>query len=117
MHSTLALGVLPLILTRDLFFQKLFLYLYVAALGLGCHVWPFPSCGEQGLTFVVVHGLLIAVASLGAEQGFQSMDSAVVVHGLTCSMALGIFLGQGLNPCPLHWHMDSQPLDHPGSPT
>ena len=38
MHSTLALGVLPLILTWDLFFKKLFLYLYVAALGLGCHV-------------------------------------------------------------------------------
>ena len=32
-------------------------------------------------------------------------------------MARGIFLGQGLNPCLLHWHMDSQLLDHQGSPT
>ena len=27
----------------------------------------FSSCGEQGLLFVAVHGLLIAVASLVAE--------------------------------------------------
>ena len=29
----------------------------------------FSSCGEQGLLFVVVRGLLIAVASLIAEHG------------------------------------------------
>ena len=29
----------------------------------------FSSCGEQGLLFVAVHGLLIAVASLVAEHG------------------------------------------------
>ena len=29
----------------------------------------------------------------------------------------GIFPDQGLNPCPLHWQMDSQPLHHQGSPT
>ena len=28
----------------------------------------------------------------------------------------GIFLEQGLNPCPLHWQADSRPLDHQGSP-
>ena len=35
-----------------------------AALGLLCCAWVFSSCGEQGLLFVVVHVLLIAVASL-----------------------------------------------------
>ena len=30
----------------------------------------FSSCGERGLLFVVVHGLLIVVASLVAEHGF-----------------------------------------------
>ena len=39
------------------------------ALGLHCWVWAFPSCGERGLLFVVVHRLLIAVASLVVEHG------------------------------------------------
>ena len=30
----------------------------------------FSSCGEQGLLFVAVHGLLTAVASLVAEHRF-----------------------------------------------
>ena len=45
----------------------LFIYLFLAALGLCCCVQVFSSCGEWGLLFVVVHGLLIAVASLVAE--------------------------------------------------
>ena len=32
----------------------------------------------------------------------QSTGSVVVVHGLSCSVACGIFPEQGLNPCPLH---------------
>ena len=31
--------------------------------------WAFSSCGERGLLFVAVLGLLIAVASLVAEHG------------------------------------------------
>ena len=38
-----------------------------AALGLRCCAWAFSSCGEWGLLFIVVCGLLIAVASLVAE--------------------------------------------------
>ena len=38
-----------------------------AALGLHCCVRAFSSCSEQGLPFVAVRGLLIAVASLVAE--------------------------------------------------
>ena len=45
------------------------IYLFLAALGLRCCLWAFSSCGERGLLFVVVHGLLIAVASLVAERG------------------------------------------------
>ena len=43
------------------------IYLFLAALGLCCYVWAFSSCGEQGLLFVAVRGLLIVVASLVAE--------------------------------------------------
>ena len=41
----------------------------MAELGLCCWVWAFSSCGERGLLFVVVRGLLVAVASLVAEHG------------------------------------------------
>ena len=68
---------------------------------------------------VVVHGLLIEVASLVAEHrlesmqasvvadlGLQSTDSVVVVHRLSCFMVCGIFLNQGSNLCLLHWEAD-----------
>ena len=47
----------------------IYIYLFMATLGLRCCTWAFSSCGEQGLLFVVVHGLLIAVACLVAEHG------------------------------------------------
>ena len=53
-----------------LFIFKL-IYLFLAALGLCCCMQAFSSCGEQGLLFVVVRGLLIAVASLVVECGLQ----------------------------------------------
>ena len=40
-----------------------FIYLFLAALGLPCCVRAFSSCGEWGLLFVAVRGLLIVVAS------------------------------------------------------
>ena len=55
------------------FFKK-FIYLiclFLSALGLCCCGRAFSSCGERGLLFVAVRGLLIAVASPVAEQGLQ----------------------------------------------
>ena len=52
--------------------------------------------------------------------GFSSyglyVDSVVVAHGLNCSVTCGIFLDQRLNPCLLHWQVDSYPLEHQGIP-
>ena len=45
----------------------LFIYSFIAALGLHCCVWAFSSCWEQGLLFVAVHRLLLVAASLVAE--------------------------------------------------
>ena len=46
----------------------LFIYIYfLAVLGLCCCAQAFSSCSERGLLFVVVYGLLIAVASLVAQ--------------------------------------------------
>ena len=87
----------------------------------------FSSCGERGLLFIAVRGLLTAVASLVAEHALsacelqqlrhtgsvvvacrlQSAGSVVVVHGLSCSAACEIFPDKGSNPCPLHWQVDS----------
>ena len=105
----------------------IFIYLFLAALGLRCCMRAFSSCSEQGLLFVVVHVLLIAVASLVVEHRLQahglhqlwhvssvvmahelqSTGSVVVVHRLSCSTACGIFPDQGSNPCSLRWQVDS----------
>ena len=51
-------------------FKKFFLIIFfLAVLGFRCCTWAFSSCGEWGLLFVVVHGLLIVVASLVIEHG------------------------------------------------
>ena len=75
--------------------------------------WAFIA--EHGLSPVVVskgyclavRGLLIAVASLVAELGLWSTGSVVMAHGLSLSMACGIFPDQGSNLCPMHWQADS----------
>ena len=36
---------------------------------LCCCTWAFSNCGEQWLLFIVVRGLLTALASLVAEHG------------------------------------------------
>ena len=43
---------------------NLFIYLFLAVLGLHCCARAFSSCGERWLLFVAVRGRLIAVASL-----------------------------------------------------
>ena len=54
-----------------LFFKIYLFNLFLAALGLHCCAQAFSSCGERGLLFVAVCGLLIAVASLVVEHGLE----------------------------------------------
>ena len=68
-----------------------------------------------------MQGLFIGVGSLVSEQGVWASVVAAcmlnsVVHRLSCPKANGIFLDRGSNLCPLHWQVDSQPLDQQGSP-
>ena len=51
------------------FFFLIFIYLFMAVLGLLCCARAFSSCGEWGLFFVMVCRLLIVVASLVVEHG------------------------------------------------
>ena len=89
------------------FFKVLFINLFLAVLGLHCCV-DFP--------LVVVCRLLTVVTSL-VEQGLEAAQaSVIVVHGLSCSEACGIFPDQGSNPCLLHWQVDCLPLNYQQSP-
>ena len=75
------------------------------------HCDGFFSCGAQApgawASVVVVRGPLVVA------HGPQSVQaSVIVVHGLSSSVACGIFQDQGSNPCPLHWQANSYPLYH-----
>ena len=66
---------------------RIFLF-FLAALGLCCCVQAFSSCGKRGLLFVVVHGLLMAMASLVVEhgllaRGLSSCGSQALEHRLS----------------------------------
>ena len=94
--------------------KQLFIYLALAVLSLHCCTGFSRVVASGCYSLVAVHRLLTVVASLccGAWAlvvacGLQRAGSVVAVHGLSCSMACGIFLGQGLNWCPLHCKADS----------
>ena len=61
-------------------------------------------------------GLSLSRPLLLRSTGSSRAGSVIVAHGPSCSAACGILPDQGLNPCPLHWQADSQPLRHQGSP-
>ena len=92
------------------------MYFILAMLKLHCCAGFSLAVASGGYPLGAVNGLLVAVASLVAEQGFWV--SAVVawalepqaqsfgVHGLSCSMVCGIFLDQGSNPRLLYRQAD-----------
>ena len=61
--------IVSIFFSNKVFLFYLFIYLFLAALGLHCCARASSSCGEWGLLFVAIHGLLIAVASLVVEHG------------------------------------------------
>ena len=73
----------------------LFICLFLAVLGLRCCARTSSNCSERGLLFIVVHRLLIAVASLCC----RARASVAVAHGLSCS-ACGMWdlPGPGFEP-------------------
>ena len=59
----------PAVEVQRLFFFRdfNFIYLFLNVLDLPCCARVFSSCGEMGLLFVMVCGLLNVVASLAAD--------------------------------------------------
>ena len=85
----------------------------------GCDAWAshcsgFSCCRAWAL------GTWVSVV---AAHGFSSCGSWTLQHrlnscgkGISCSVACGIFLDSGLNPCLLHWQADSIATVPPGKP-
>ena len=105
-------------------FIYLLLLLFIIIIIIFWLCWVFVSA--WGLSLVAASGghsssrcagLSLSRPLLLRSTGSRRAGSVVVVHGLSCSAACGIFPDQGLNPCPLHWQADSQPLRHQGSPS
>ena len=99
----------------------------MAVLGL-CSCTPaFSSCVERGLPsscssraspfggFSCFGALVLGAraSALGALRFSSCLNRFRTCWPETC----GIVPDQGLNLCPLHWQVDSQPLDHQGSPS
>ena len=62
----------PLPFSLFFFFLILFIYLFLAVLGLHFCVRAFSSCGERGPLFIAVRGPLTIAASLVAEHKLQT---------------------------------------------
>ena len=77
---------------------------------------PSPVAASGGHSSSRCTGLSPSRPLLLRSTGSRRAGSVVVAHGPSCSTAHGILPDQGLNPCPLHWQADSQPLRHQGSP-
>ena len=78
--------------------ELLFTYIFMAGLDLRCYglslVQAFSSCSARAS-----HGSGFSCCGVWVLGAWASV---VVALWLTCTMACGIFLDQGLNPCPLH---------------
>ena len=64
--------------------------------------------GSRGYYLLCCEGLLRWLLLLWST-GSRCTGLAAAAHRLSCCSAYGIFLGQGLNACPLLWQADSYP--------
>ena len=67
----------------------MYLFIYLAALGLRCCTWAFSSCGKRGLIFIAVHRPLVAVGSRCIALVLGVRASVVVAYGRS-SVARGL---------------------------
>ena len=86
---------------------KQYIFFLLAALGPRCCARAFSGCGERGYSSLQCTAFSLLWLLLLRSTGSRHTGSVVVARGLSCSLACGIFLDQGLNPCPLHWQEDS----------
>ena len=90
------------------FFTLIFIYwlrwVFTAALGLSL------GAASRGYFLAAMHGLLSCCGlTCYRAQALGLQALAAVSHRLSCSASCGIFpdYRKGLNPCSLHWQVDS----------
>ena len=102
------------------FLKKVIILLFI----LGCvrsslHEF-FSSCGAWASQRSAFPGCrawaLGCLGSVVAAPWLQSTASGVVAHGLSSSIACGVFPDHASNPSLLHGQVGSLPLSHQGSP-
>ena len=133
-QSNLQIQCNPYQITNGIFYRTrtknllsllyLFIYLFLAVLGLRFVRGPSPAtasgghsssrCGDRSSSRCA--GLSLSRPLPLRGTGSRRAGSAAVAHGPSRSAACGILPDQGPNPRPLHSQADSQPLHHQGSP-
>ena len=102
--------------TLEPFFKKIiFIYLFLAVLGLCCRAGFSLAAASGGHSLAAVRWLLPVVLLLWSL-GSRLVGSVAAAPGHSCSEASEIFPDQGLNLCLLHWQVGSLPLSHQESP-
>ena len=97
--------------------------LFGAVLGLHCCMGFLSTCGQWGLLSSCLHGLLIAVASLGAQpqllppQGSRAQAQVLWSTGLVAPPHGGSFQIRRTSLCLLQWQVDSLSLSYQESPS
>jgi len=121
---------LPEALRSCSLFETQCYYFCLAVLGLRCCADFSPALWRaRGATLqlrctgVSLRGLPLLQSGGSRRVGFRSCSSwppstgsVAVVHALSCPAVCEIFLDERLNPCLLHWQVDSSPLSLQGSP-
>lgn len=70
-----------------------------------------------GCSLVAVRGLLLSWSTGSRARGLSGCCTWALEHSLNSVIrAYGIFLDQALDPCLLHWPVESLPLRRQGSP-
>ena len=88
------------------FFFNLFIYFWLCWVSVSVHRLSL-VVASRGYSSLRCAGFSLSWLLLLWSTGSRHAGSVVVVHGLSCSVACGIFPDQGSNPCPLHWQADS----------
>ena len=76
------------------------------------HYAGFSCCRAQALE----HSGYSSCSTQAPELGLPGSRAQSQQWWLSCPMACGIFMDQGLNSCLLHWRVNSSPLRNQGSP-
>ena len=108
-----------------IYFWSCWVFIAVQGLFSSCREWELLSyCGAQASHYggFFCFGVR-ALGCLGfnchgtwSQQLWLTGSRVVMAHKLSCFVAHGILLNQGLNPCLLHWQADFLPMNHQGSP-